>query len=55
MIAQGVPDQTVERILSQVIPGVRGVYNRHKYVDEMRASLETWQSHPSLQRAPASA
>lgn len=48
MIAMGVADQTVESVLSHVIPGVRGVYNRHKYVAEMRAALELWQSHGSL-------
>jgi integrase len=52
MIARGVPDQVVESVLSHVIPGVRGVYNRHKYVDEMRVALETWQTHPSLQSLP---
>jgi len=53
MIARGVSDQVVERVLSHVIPGMRGVYNRHKYVDEMRVALETWQTHPSLQSLPA--
>jgi integrase len=48
MIAMGVADQTVESLLSHVIPGVRGVYNRHKYVEEMRIALELWQSHASL-------
>ena len=51
MISMGVSDQTVESVLSHVIPGVRGVYNRHKYVEEMRAALEHWQSHASLTMA----
>jgi len=49
MIARGIADQTVESVLSHVIPSVRAVYNRHKYIEEMRTALETWQFHPSLQ------
>ncbi len=52
MNAMGIADQTVERVLSHVTPGVRGIYNRHKYIDEMRDALERWNAHPSLQSKP---
>ena len=29
-----------ERCLGHVIPGVRGVYDRHKYIAKMRAAFE---------------
>lgn len=42
MNALGVQDTTVDRVLSHVIPGVSGVYNKHKYLDEKRDALERW-------------
>jgi integrase len=35
------PD-TAERVLGHVIGGVRGVYDRHLYLDEKRDALERW-------------
>jgi integrase len=42
MNALGVQDTTVDRVLSHVISGVSGVYNKHKYLDEKREALERW-------------
>jgi integrase len=42
MNALGVQDTTVDRVLSHVIPGVSGVYNKHKYLDEKRDAMERW-------------
>jgi integrase len=38
------PD-TAERVLGHVIGGVRGVYDRHAYLDEKRDALERWAAH----------
>ena len=35
-----VPSDHAERVLGHVIPGVRGVYDRHEYVAEKREALE---------------
>jgi integrase len=35
-----VPSDHAERVLGHVIPGVRGVYDRHEYVVEKREALE---------------
>jgi hypothetical protein len=40
MSRAGVPADIAERVLGHVIPGVRGVYDRHAYADEKRAALE---------------
>jgi integrase len=37
MSRAGVDHDIAERCMGHVIQGVRGVYDRHKYVDEMRA------------------
>ncbi|MGJ0511184.1 tyrosine-type recombinase/integrase [Methylocystis sp.] len=42
MNALGIQDTTVDRVLSHVIPGVSGVYNKHKYLDEKQEALERW-------------
>ena len=42
MNALGVKDTTVDRVLSHVISGVSGVYNKHKHLDEKREALERW-------------
>jgi integrase len=36
----GVDADIAERCITHVIPGVRGIYDRHKYVEEMRIAFE---------------
>jgi integrase len=36
----GVNPDVAERCITHIIPGVRGVYDRHRYVDEMRNAFE---------------
>lgn len=48
MARQGTPPHIVERILNHVsgtFAGVAGVYNRFRYLDEMRVALEGWEGH----------
>jgi integrase len=40
MSRAGVRSEIAERVLGHVIPGVRGVYDRHEYLDEKRDALE---------------
>ena len=40
MSRAGVPTDIAERVLGHVIPGVRGVYDRHAYAAEKRGALE---------------
>jgi integrase len=40
MSRAGVDPDIAERCLGHVIPGVRGVYDRHRYLDEMRNAFE---------------
>jgi integrase len=40
MSRAGVPDNHSEQCLGHVIPGVRGTYDRHRYIDEMRTAYE---------------
>jgi len=40
MSRAGVPDNHAERCLGHVIGGVRAVYDRHRYVDEMLHAYE---------------
>jgi integrase len=40
MSRAGVNGDVAERVLGHVIPGVRGVYDRHQYFDEKRDALE---------------
>jgi integrase len=40
MSRAGVPADIAERVLGHVIPGVRGVYDRHAYAAEKRDALE---------------
>lgn len=40
MSRTGVPSDIAERVLGHVIPGVRGVYDRHSYEAEKREALE---------------
>ena len=38
----GVDDIVIEHVLGHTISGIKGTYNRHRYVDERRAALELW-------------
>jgi hypothetical protein len=40
MSRAGVNPDIAERCLGHVIGGVRGVYDRHQYIEEMRHSFE---------------
>ena len=40
MSRAGVNPDTAERCLGHAVPGIRGVYDRHHYLDEMRAAFE---------------
>jgi integrase len=40
MSRAGVSPDIAERVLGHVIPGIRGVYDRHSFLDEKRAALE---------------
>jgi integrase len=40
MSRAGVASDIAERVIGHVIPGVRGVYDRHSYAHEKRAALE---------------
>jgi hypothetical protein len=40
MSRAGVSYDIAERCLGHVMPGVRGVYDRHKYLEEMRHAYE---------------
>jgi integrase len=40
MSRAGVPNDHAERCLGHVIGGVRGVYDRHEYLEEKRAAFE---------------
>jgi integrase len=42
MARLGVDDIVVERVLGHRIGGVKGVYNRYRYLDEKRAALALW-------------
>lgn len=40
-----VRDEVAERVLNHALPGMRGVYNRHTYLPEMREALNKWATH----------
>ena len=40
MSRAGVSSDVAERVLGHALPGVRGVYDRHRYLAEKRAALE---------------
>lgn len=42
MIALGIREEHVERVLGHKIGGVAGTYNHHSYLPEKRAALEKW-------------
>jgi integrase len=42
--AMAVMPHVIERILNHTQKGVAGIYNRHKYLEEMRDALERWQA-----------
>lgn len=50
MARLGVDEIVVERVLGHRIGGVKGVYNRYRYIEEKRAALELWAGE--LLRAP---
>jgi integrase len=41
----GVSPDTAERVIGHVIGGIRGVYDRHAYLDEKRQALDLWGAH----------
>ncbi|MDZ4867622.1 MAG: integrase arm-type DNA-binding domain-containing protein [Alphaproteobacteria bacterium] len=41
----GISSDVAERILGHAIPGIRGVYDRHSFVDERRDALDRWALH----------
>lgn len=40
----GVDEIVIERLLGHAIPGVRGIYNRYRYLDEIRSALQIWEN-----------
>jgi integrase len=40
MSKAGVPERHAEQCLGHVITGVQGIYDRHRYIDEMRIAYE---------------
>ena len=44
MARLGVDEIVVERVLGHRIGGVKGVYNRYRYIEEKRAALQLWAS-----------
>ncbi len=40
MSRAGVPSDHAERCLGHVLPGVRGTYDRHEYLNEKRRALD---------------
>ena len=40
MSRAGVPSDVAEQCLGHVLPGIRQVYDRHKYIDEKRLAFE---------------
>jgi integrase len=54
MAALGIPSEIAERCLGHVVAGrVEGTYDRHAYVDEMRAALDKWAERLSALVEPA--
>ena len=52
---KGVAPHIVERILNHAtgqISGVAAIYNRHAYLDEMRAAIDAWEKRLSVIIAP---
>ncbi len=48
LAALGVPVHVTEKLLNHVsgtISGVAAIYNRHTYMDEMRAAMKAWEKH----------
>jgi integrase len=41
MSRTGVNSDIAERCMGHALPGIRGVYDRHRYLDEMRAAFES--------------
>ena len=48
LAALGTPIQVTEKLLNHVsgtVSGVAAIYNRHTYMDEMRAAVTAWEAH----------
>lgn len=45
LTAMGVREEVVELLLGHRIRGVRGVYMKHKFIEERREALELWAHH----------
>lgn len=43
MARLGIDEIVIERLLGHAIPGVRGIYNRYRYIDEVKAALDAWE------------
>jgi integrase len=43
-----VADEVADRIMNHARPSLDKTYNRHRYVDEMRAALAAWASHVAV-------
>lgn len=53
MARLGVDEIVVERVLGHRIGGVKGVYNRYRYIDEKRAALQLWAAELLAAPGPA--
>ena len=41
----GIPGDIGERVLGHVVGGVRGIYDRHSFLPQMRDALDRWAAH----------
>ena len=51
LAALGTPIHVTEKLLNHVsgtVSGVAAVYNRHAYMDEMRAAIDAWEKRLSV-------
>ena len=55
MARLGVDEIVVERVLGHRIGGVKGVYNRYRYIEEKRAALMLWAAELLGEPAPPGA
>lgn len=44
MARLGIDEIVIERLLGHAIPGVKGIYNRYRYLDELREALSIWEA-----------
>ena len=50
LAALGTPIHVTEKLLNHIsgtVSGVAAIYNRHAYMDEMRAAIEAWEKRLS--------